>query len=243
MDFPKRADLCRTTAKTDRVVIKIEESQSDYIGRQSLRQFATMRRVQLDAMLCQLRLQILSCTAVLAIHRRFHNHPPRSFIRCLRNLHVDIAVFAIQADFLHKSDSNMKYLKLNSSPRRIERTRVVLRPTVNRVDCDFFGGHGGDGHMFLAVTVFNTLVKGSALAKISGLEWAEILAQIVYTCAGESETGGKRETCKGNASTHRRSTYGHHRAHSMLNFLFMQDWWFMQSRPAAKSSRQDQSLL
>jgi hypothetical protein len=64
--------------------------------------------------------------------------------------------------------------------------------------------------MFLAVTVFNTLVKGSALAKVSGLEWAEILAQIVYTCAGESETSGKPETRKGNASTHRRSTYGHH---------------------------------
>jgi len=73
------------------------------------------------------------------------------------------------------------------------------------------------------VTVFNTLIKGSAPAKISGLEWAEILAQIVCTCAGECETGGKRETCKGKASTHRRSTDGHHRAHSMLNFLFMQD--------------------
>lgn len=87
---------------------------------------------------------------------------------------------------------------------------------------------------FLAVTVFNTLVKGSALAKISGLEWAEILAQIVYTCAGESETGGKRETCKSNTSTHRRSTYGHHRAHSVLNF--MQDWSFTQSQPVASQA-------
>src|SRR6201984_1797799 len=206
MDFPKRANLCRTTAKTDRVVIQIEERQSHYIGRQSLWQFAPMRRVQLDAMLCQLRLQILSCTAILAVPRRVHNPPPRSLIRCLRNLHVDIAVFAIQADFLHKSDSNMKYLKLNSSPRRIERTRVVLRPAVNCVDCDFFGGHGGGGHMLRVVTVFNTLGTGGALAKISGLEWAEILAQIVYTSAGEGETDGKREACEGNASTHRRST-------------------------------------
>ena len=148
MDFPERANLCRTTAKTDRVVIKIEESQSHYIGRQSLRQFATMRRVQLDAMLCQLRLQVLSCTAVLAVHRRFHNHPPRALIRCLRNLHVDIAVFAIQAYFLHKSNSNMKYLKLNPSPRRIKRIWVVLGPTVDCVDCDFFGGMVGIGTCF-----------------------------------------------------------------------------------------------
>ncbi len=79
--------------------------------------------------------------------------------------------------------------------------------------------------MFLAVTVFNTLVKGSALAKIG------------FTLAQE----------KAKPAANARLARARHRRtavplmgiieRTMLNFLFMQDWSFIQSQPVAKSGR------
>src|SRR5258707_9031129 len=137
MEFPNRADLHRAATKTNSVVIKILESQSHHIGWQSLRQFVAVRWVQPEAMFCQLYFKILSRTAKLTVNWCFNNDAPGVLILRLRDLHMDIAVFAIHADFLDKGDGNMKYLKLNPRSRGVERTRVSLRPTINSVDCDF----------------------------------------------------------------------------------------------------------
>ncbi len=87
MKFPNRAYL-RGTA----IVIEIFKGHAEHLNRQGLRQLSAVLRIQLEAVLCELRLCGLPRTAVLAVHGSLHNDAGRGLVGRLRNLKMHIAV-------------------------------------------------------------------------------------------------------------------------------------------------------
>lgn len=156
-------------------VIKIFKCHSQDVRRQSLRQFAAMLRVKAESMFCQLRLNILSCTAKLDVNRCFHDHAARILIRRLGNLKVHIAVYAVNARFLQKSHGNMKHLEFVPSSGWVERTRIGLGPALNGVDRNLGGYHDGDRDMFLGVSVIGKVwLKRRAFTDVCRLHLTNI---------------------------------------------------------------------
>src|SRR5258707_12548433 len=121
MKFPQSGDGAT-------IVLKILESHSHHIHWQSLWKVSSMLRVKAKSMLLELRLQILTRTTVFAVYRSLHNHSRRTLIRCLRNLHGNIAVECVHACPLQECICDMKDLKFPSSSRRIGGNKDVLRP-------------------------------------------------------------------------------------------------------------------
>ena len=90
---------------------------------------------------------------------------------------MNVAIVAVDADFLHKDIRNVEHLKFDSCSRRIERARVVFRPAINRVYRSLLGSHVGNRDVLLVVAVFDALIQGSALAEVYRFDLAEIRAR------------------------------------------------------------------
>ncbi len=139
MKFPYRAHLRRTA-----IVIEIFKRHAQHLDRQGLRQLSSVLRIQLEAVLCELRLCRLPRTAILAVYWSFYNDAGRGLVGGLRNLKMDIAVSRIYAGFLHECIGNVKHLKFAAGPRGIRSNEGVLRPTLDSVDSNFLGGYVGN---------------------------------------------------------------------------------------------------
>src|SRR6266403_5945458 len=75
MKFPNRAYL-RGTA----IVIEIFKRHAEHLNRQGLRQVSAVLRIQLETVLCELRLCGLPCTAILAVHWSLHDDAGRGLV-------------------------------------------------------------------------------------------------------------------------------------------------------------------
>ena len=73
-------------------------------------------------MLCQLRLNICSRTAILAVNGCFNDYPASVLIRGLGDLKTYVTVIAVNAHLLEKGHCNMEHLELDPGSGRVERT-------------------------------------------------------------------------------------------------------------------------
>src|SRR6478672_8210590 len=92
-------------------MLKIFECHAYDIHGQGFWKFAAMLRVKAKSMLLQLRLHALTSTAIFTVNRRFDDHPRRTLVRSLRNLHDDVAVHCVHTCVLQECTCNMKNLK------------------------------------------------------------------------------------------------------------------------------------
>ena len=142
MKLPYRTHLRRTSR-----VIEVLECHAQDLGRQSLRKFSTVLRIEPESVLCELRLRRLPRTAELAVNRRFDDYTRRLLVRCLRNFKMHVAVGSVDTRLLQEGGGDVKNAELAAGPRCIGRDKSVLRPAQNRVDADFFSGNIGDRHV------------------------------------------------------------------------------------------------
>src|SRR6267154_6907429 len=75
MKFPNRAYLCGTA-----IVIEIFKRHAEHLNRQGLRELSAVLRIQLEAVLCELRLCRLPCTAIFAVYGSLYNDAGRGLV-------------------------------------------------------------------------------------------------------------------------------------------------------------------
>ena len=107
-------------------MLKIFECHPYNIHGQRLGKFPSLLRVEAKSMLLQLRLHILTGTTIFTINRRFRDHPRRTLVRSVRNLHDNITVYRVHTCVLQKRVRNMKNLKFAPSSWRVGRYNRVL---------------------------------------------------------------------------------------------------------------------
>src|SRR3981081_398692 len=104
MKLPYRTHLRRTSRE-----IEFLECHAQDLGRQRLRKFSTVLRIESESVLCELRLRRLPRTAELAVNRRFDDYTRRLFVRCLRNFKMHVAVGSVDTRLLQASGGDVKH--------------------------------------------------------------------------------------------------------------------------------------
>lgn len=126
-----------------------------------------MTRVQLKALLLQVRLHVLAIGAAFGVNGCFDDYTRCMFVGRLRNLKVNVTVAWIHTRVLKICKLYLDQLQVASEARLGGRQDGRLGPGENGIDSDLHGCTAGDGNMFRGVTVIGNIRQhGKAVAKV-----------------------------------------------------------------------------